>query len=501
MSEAASQSRLRAPSLTGALGLVVAVVGCVFVGAVVALGAIQFDVLLLGVLVGAFLLAFHASFSLWVLAILTLVISGIAEYFFRISQAQWTPALIAFFLYLKVFVDKALARHGLLNEALGRSLPLFVWLAILYLGLIALSVMLNQPQPAQALVGAKNYVPFWSVLFLLSAGALAPNSIARMWWGLVVIAFIQLPFVLYENIVVMRGRGDLWAFDSVVGTFGGDPRGGGSNSALVLFMFVICVFAVALWRRGLLGIGWVLAIAAVCVAAIALGEAKIVAIFLPVASVLLFWDKIRTSPLKAIGLGMAVMAVLAGLLVFYQSAYWNFALRSQSVTESVQRSIDYIIDPRNIDLTTGEVGRVASLNLWREDPRADAGTRILGYGIGASRSRSSISIGEVARRYMPLDISATAAAALLWDVGVLGFSVFCAILVLGAIQGFAIARKPEIPVLHQACLKASAITLCLMLIMVPYNRYVVDQASVQFLMMFCLGQIAFWQRIHAGTRS
>src|SRR5262245_18960599 len=121
MSDAASNpSRLRAPSFTGFAGVVVAVIGCVFVGAVVALGAVQFDVLLLGVVIGGFLLAFHASFSLWVLAILTLVISGIAEYFLRISQAQWAPYIVAVFLYLKLFVDKAVARRGLLNEALGR---------------------------------------------------------------------------------------------------------------------------------------------------------------------------------------------------------------------------------------------------------------------------------------------------------------------------------------------------------------------------------------------
>ena len=195
------------------------------------------------------------------------------------------------------------------------------------------------------------------------------------------------------------------------------------------------------------------------------------------------------------------MALLAGLLAFYQSAYWSWSLHSKSVMESVERSIDYIIDPRNIDPATGEVGRVASLNLWRQDPHADAGTRILGYGVGASRSRSSISIGEVAKRYTPLDISSTTVSALLWDVGVLGLAVFCAILLLAAIQGFRLAKRPGIPVFHHACLKTSAIALCLMLTMVPYNRYMVDQASVQFLMMFCLGQIAFWRRLQGGSSS
>jgi len=490
----------RLASALGTLALVaLGGIVCFLVGALVALGALQIDLLLVGLVTGAFLLVFSLALSFWALALLTLVISGVAEYFFRVSQAQWIPYLVAMFLYVKLLLDSALSVKGHFSGTVKPRMPAFVWLGIAYLAVIGVSFAVNVPPLAQALVGAKNYVPFWSVLFALAAGALAPYAIAHVWWALVAIAVIQLPFVLYQNVVVMRGRGDIWAYDSVVGTFGGNPMGGGSNSALALFMLAVLVFAAALWRRGALATRWLIALSAIAAAVIALGETKIVVILIPCAAVMLFWDRIRSSSFAAAGTALGLAVVLGGLLLLYQAAFWSWSLRTKSVVESVEKSVGYIVDPYNINPTTGEVGRMASLKLWWSDSTADLSTRTIGYGAGASRSRSTVAIGEVAKRFIPLDIGATAAAVLLWDVGVVGFALFVGVLAFAAVRGLRIAGADEIPVFHRACLQASSIVLAMMLVMVPYNRYVVDQASVQLLMMFCLGQIAFWHRYRLAS--
>lgn len=480
---------------TETLQLVLMTPVVVFCGLVLSLGDKMLDLLLFGVVGGCFFIFLPLPFVMLAVIVTTLLLAGSAEYFGRITQAQWIPFLMALALYARLPLE--MLRHGRSrNRVIGnRSTPVLYWIIAGYLALNVLSALANQAPIVQTLVGAKSYMFFWSFLFLILAADLAPEQLDSFWKSIVVVAGVQLPFVIYQHFVIMKQRVAMWGADAVVGTFGGDPNSGGSNATLLLYMLVAALYATALHREGLLKRRWWIASLMLSTGVIALGETKIVVFLVPLSFTIVYWDHLKRNIGSLIGF-VAVMALaIAALLAVYQFAYWDDSLRSAgSIAESAEKSVKYMTDPYNMTRETGEVGRVAALNLWWEDPKADALTRAVGYGPGASRGRSTISIGEVAKRYVPYEINASAAAALLWDLGVIGLLCFAAILAGGALLAYRTAELVAPNSRQRAGLKTAAAALVCMFSMIPYNRYVVDQAAVQLLMVFCLAYSAYWYR-------
>jgi len=494
--------RLRIPRISSELLLYVLVTPLVvFLGLVVSLGDKLLDMMIFAIVGGGFLLFLPLPFLMYALIITTLLIAGTAEYFGKISQAQWIPFLMALALYARLPFEMLRNNRATSSRVDKQNPPALYWLIAIYLALIVLTAIVNQAPILQTLVGAKSYLFFWSFLFLILVANLPPEQLDSFWKSIVLVAVLQLPFVIYQHFVIMKQRVALWGADAVVGTFGGDPNGGGSNSTLLLYMLVAALYATALYREGLLKRGWWLSTLFLSATVIALGETKIALVLIPLGFAIVYWDHLKRNFAALAGFA-AVMAVAIGsLLVIYQLAYWDDMFRSRSLGESIEKSVNYMTDPYNMKRETGEVGRTAALNLWWEDPKADALRRTIGYGPGASRGRSTISIGEVALRYVPYEINANAAAALLWDLGVIGLLLFSAILASGALLAYRAAGwvAPNSP--QRAGLRTAAALLACLFIMIPYNRYVVDQAAVQLLMVFCLAYAAYWYRASAKQGS
>lgn len=485
---------LRRPKIAKEMQLVALMTPvAIFCGLVLSLGNKMLDLVIFGVVGGCFLLFLPLQFILFALIVITLLIAGTAEYFGGITQAQWLPFLMAFALYARLPLEM-LRRGKATRGTLGNKTPAIYWFIAAYLALNILSALANQAPIVQTLVGAKSYMFFWSFFILVLVADLAPGQLDSFWRGIALVAGVQLPFVLYQHFVIMKQRVAMWGADAVVGTFGGDPNSGGSNSTLMLYMLVAALYATALHREGLLKRKWWISSLALSATVIALGETKIAVVLVPMSFSIVYWDHLKRNIGSMFGFFATMALAIAALLAIYQFAYWDDSLRSRGLTDSIQKSVEYMTDPYNMTRETGEVGRMAALNLWWEDPKADILTRVIGYGPGASRGRSTVSIGEVAKRYVPYEINASAAAALLWDFGVAGLLFFSAIVVSGMRLANRTTRLVSPQSYERAGLRTATATLVCLFVMIPYNRYIVDQAALQLLLVFCLAYSAYWYR-------
>ena len=297
--------------------------------------------------------------------------------------------------------------------------------------------------------------------------------------------------------VAVRGEDEKW--DSVVGTFGGDPMGGGNTAAMGLFCLLIMLLKLSEYKHGLttfksaalhiiLGIG-------LCI----IGEVKFVILLSPI---FLAWVWISPSyvkdvskvNLKTLFIIVAGMLVLIGLSIMILAWYYSSAFGSDPTKGSLSIFIDslsYIFDPNYI-MSTGELGRFTTFLFWlkNNDLWGLSGT-LFGYGLNATNSGSTVSPGFLNIIYN-LILDSTALSMLLWEVGIIGTLLFIGlfIYILKVCQPKPVLMleqldKQDLQLLSFApAFNAFAISC---LISLPYSQILMITPMLQFLFYLSLG--------------
>lgn len=486
-------------SLFGLFGLyVLVIVVTVLFGTLFALGSRPLTILAFGLVGAVGLLFASVGVVLIALTVLTFLLIGPLGYFGGLHQAQWAPFLIAGTLFLRVPIEIIRNRTSSDLQANADAWGMVVfWSLGAYLFFIVASALLNNVRFLQLLVGAKNYLFFWAVFLLISVGTASPRLLTRIWYLLMGVALVQLPFAVYQHFFVSKqrqaAREGLTALDAVVGSFGGNPDAGGGSGSMALFLIVVLSFAGAMWRaRAITGRLMLILFTAVG-ATIVLAEVKVAVVLLPFAFFVLFRGELRRRPLFFVGASAMLFALLFVVVSVYQG-YWAYErTKTYSLSERIERSYAYFTDPNYVDRYTGEVGRVASLVLWARENTDDPGRFLLGNGLGASRT-STVAMGEQAVRHFPYRIDANSVAALLWDVGLLGALAFVLAISACAVLAFRISKSHHLSDRDRAMLEAAGVGLILVLCTLPYNRDAVDTPQIELLLMLLMGYVVFWRR-------
>lgn len=454
----------------------------VFFGLVAASGIKIIQVLLIAGLGGILLLTLPLKPFLGVVLISTFVVQGLASYFLKFSQAQWLPYLLCILAVFKLILTP---KGECLVERRSMSWPLVFLFG--YFSCVVISTLVNMPRLAQIMVGMKNVLPIWVVSFLIIRGMSRDESIREFVWKILRgVFYLQVPFVLYQHFVIVPSRPDkTTAMDAVVGTFGGLIDAGGANATLVAFALFIMACELALFVRK--DIGWPRLILAWGTGLLIIfsGEVKAAFLWLPLTVLFIMRRRIfRSFGAFLMAVCFSVMAVV-GMFAAYEFLYWSKGTRNVSVAQRIER-MGYFFDSSSINYRTGEISRGASISLWLEDPHANPATRLLGYGVAASRVSATGGLGEVAARHYPLSIAATSTAVLLWDSGLLGF--FCFVMLLLSLLRAALLRYPLPDSSRQAAEReAWALLMLIMLSLLVYNRSLMDEPSIQMLLAMAAG--------------
>jgi hypothetical protein len=413
----------------------------------------------------------------------------------QLGLAQWVPYMLAVVLLVRAPMERYQASKvkAWKLPSHGSRLSPVMWAVAFYFLCMGISLVSNLPSPLQAVVGAKQYIFIWGVFFLLVASDVSARYVEGIWRGLLLVAVLQVPFVVYQRLFEASIRfdeqgGRMTALDAVVGTFPGGV-GGGANGALAMFCVLALALATSLHRSRMLSPLSTFAVVAASFLSIAIGEVKVVVVVLPLAFLVLNRRDAIRRPLFFLGGGVLVLAIVGGVITLYQLQGTQKA-QERSTMEHIELAFSRILDPNNIQ-PNGYVSRFAGLHLWYRDGRSTAQTRLFGYGPGASHL-STTGKGVVAARFAPLKINSTTAAAMLWDIGLIGLAAFVVIIIIAFFEALKLAALPQIPAFHRCALETSAVMMALAGAMIPYGKDLVALPQFQVLFLLALFQILYW---------
>ncbi len=486
---------LRGPGFTVAVMLLLLLAGAGLVGMVIALGSAPLTLLAAGAVGGLLLLFLPTPHLVAAQLVLSLVIAGVAMYYLKVAQAHWLPYALSLWIWMKLPMD----RLAQVRPQVGPSLPTspLVVLGLLWLLLALVGAVINQTPLITFLVGARSHLFIWSLAFAVAAGVFAPEAQRRAWLALLLAAAIQLPFAAQQHFIQFGSSG---SWDAVVGTFGGDPDGGGSSGAMVIYLSIALGLTAALWQRGQLGRWPAAATALAILLAVALAEVKAFFLFAPLMLGLVLLREIRARPGFAIGALLASTVALVSVFAYYQQVYFNDGVRGAGRADSADylryiASADSRLDL--INRRTGEVSRLGAPLLWAtETAREGPARQLFGYGLRASRTGGVLGAGEAARQHA-FSLTTSAVTVLLWELGLIGLALFAAILLATARAARRLCRHAAVPAFHRAALEAVPAAMAVLAVSSLYNDAVGNHYTIQTLLAFIVGHVLYWQRAAA----
>jgi hypothetical protein len=462
------------------------------VGMVVATGSLVLISLVIGGVAGLLLLNALPA-AVWLILVGVLLVSGPSAYFFPgLAKLSWLFSLLGIFM-----AGAAILYGAVGKEKPARPLPAFVILALLLALLAALGALFSDGSLSEISSGAKRQFQFWGVLFLLAVVPFSAVSVKRWIVFLLGVAVAQLPFALYQRVVLVPqvmgfDQPGFVPFDIVVGSFEGSIFGGGASAIMAMFQVLAAIALLCAWREKLIGGLRCLILMVLVMTPLALGETKVVMFLIPVVLLGSFYDTIAKRPLAFIGGALAT--VLAGGVL----AYVYFAVQVSgdiSVSENLANTFAYNFGERGY-YGTG-VNRLTAVPYWFQSQSwAEPVRTLFGYGVGSAYGMDGRvpSPGHIFVAHSGMYIDLVTASQILWEMGIVGALLFYGTL-LGAIQSamrsLAEARSAWDLTLCRVLLGALAATV----LMSFYSASLIVLVTHSFLLAFTLGLVA-WRARH-----
>lgn len=441
----------------------------------------------LGLIGGAFLLA-APRLVVWMVLALGLGTGALVSLAGpAYMKLPWAISMLSFLLW----------PMALLHLLQQKRTPAFIWLALAFVLSTIVSTGLQWYSAGEFIAGFKRYFQAYGLLFAFAALAFSADNIRR-WQRLVLgIALLQLPFALYEFLVLVPLRGGLEsgseATDVVAGTFGANLIGGSSNAEMAAFLLIVFAFLFARWRAGSLGSGRFCLLSLLCLAPLGLGETKIVVVLLPLMGLALLRRELVKSPLRFV----VVLIFLTLLTALFGYIYITLLMKS-TVAEVFASTVRY--NAESVGYGENLLNRSTVLSFWwSRHGWYDIAGILFGHGLGSSfLAPQNVVQGHVALHFPRHGIDLTTASTLLWDTGVIGLLLYGAVL-LGAWRAANIVwRNADQPEVRADALAIQA-TLVLFAVFINYTNSSVNILPFEIVIAAVLGYLAWLYRNAVGA--
>lgn len=436
----------------------------------------------LGLLAGGFLLA-APRLVVWIvigLSLTTGVLVSLAGPAY--VRLPWAISLVSFILW-------PLALFHLLQH---KRVPLFVWLSLVFVILSVATSVFDWHSLDEFVAGFKRYFQGYGLLFALAVLAFGAEDMRR-WQKLVLaIALLQLPFALYEFIFLVPQRGGLEAgsevLDVVAGTFGANIRGGSPNAEMAAFLLIVVGFLSLRWRAGLLRTGPYLFYTLICLIPLGLGETKIVVVLLPLVVCVVLRRDFLQAPMRylPVMLGFFAITLLLGYI------YVTVMMKS-TFAGVLANTLHYNFEQAGYG--NAYLNRTTVLSFWWarhgwDDPL----TFLFGHGLGSSYwSPSNLLAGHIGLQFARYSIDLTAVSSMLWDVGLIGVSVYFMVIFAAWHTANQLERK-SLDARTRADALAIQAALTIILVFLFYNNSAVNILPFQVLVAALLGYLGYLYR-------
>ena len=446
----------------------------------------------ISLVVGIVLLA-RPVWIVWVVLILGLVVTGLLQLYSSdglVTKTSWGVSLLGLILTIVAFFTVTT------SPAIRKETPAFVWVAASFL-IYAVSVsFVRWYSLGEFSGGFKRYFHMWGLLFALCWLAFDELDIRRLRKFVLMVALVQLPFALYQLIVLVPLRegfrysvpGGLIPIDVVAGTFGAALYGGGFSGEMATFLIIVLAFLLARRAEKILTVRRLVLLALLVMAPLFLGETKAVIILLPVMFMVLYRRAMIARP------HYGVAGLLLGTLLTLASAYAYLSLSDRNLEDQINDTLKYNV--YNTGYGVNLLNRTTVLTFWWRHQGAHNPIGFLfGNGLGSSHTSAG---GHVAMRYPRHGIGLTGISTLLWDLGVLGFGLFSALLALAWRTAGRLQKQSAEPFVRADALAIQA-ALAMFAVYLFFRHTLLEIMSFQIVFAVALGYLAWLHRRHIRT--
>ena len=434
----------------------------------------------LGLVGGAFLLA-APRLVVWLVLALSLstgaLISIAGPAYIKLP---WSISLMTFLLW----------PMALLHMTQRKRLPLFIWLAFTFVMVSVLTTAAQWYSLSEFLAGFKRYFQAYGLLFALAALPFTFDDMRRWQKLLLAIALLQLPFAIYEFLVLVPLRGGLEsggsaATDVVAGTFGANLNGGSANAEMAAFLVIMLGFLLSRWRAGLMSGGTALLLGALCTIPLGLGETKIVLILIPLAGAILLRKDFFRSPLRYLPALLLLMLVTAVLGWIYISV-----MMSSTLEFVLENTFRYNLE--SVGYGEALLNRTSVMTFWWErhgwhDPVGF----LFGHGIGSAFWAPNNPIaGHIGMHFPRYSIDLTTISSLLWDTGLVGLVLYLSMMLFAWVAANRLWRESANETVRADALAIQA-AIAVFVLFLFYSSSAVNLLPFQIFTAAVLGYLAF----------
>ena len=461
-----------------------------WLGSVVVFGALAAsgNPMLIAAGVGALALAFlfrNPKISIPIIVLLSLptgaLISLIGP---AAAKLPWLVSALTFSLW-------PLAMCRMLQQ---KKVPAYIPLAFVFVGYSLIFAIAQGNSLAEVVAGSKRYFQGYGVMFALALFSVKKNDIALLGKLLLLIALLQLPFAIYEFVVLVPMRGGLEAggeaTDVVAGTFGANLVGGSANAEMAAFLLIVFSFLLSRWRMKLLTTARFTSLAVLCLAPLVLGETKVVVFLFPVILLILLRKDLLKKP------GRSIPLFIAGAVLCVAFGYVYVALMDTKVAgDSFATTLQYNIG--NDGYGNNILNRTTVLSFWWERHSLETPVHLFfGHGIGSAYfGMNNLIPGHVALQYPRYGIDLTSASTLLWDTGAVGFFLHLSLYFFAWSAASRLWAKVTEPA-ARADLLAIQAALAIFLIFTFYRDSAVNLMAFEIVIALVFGYLAWLVHSH-----
>jgi hypothetical protein len=422
---------------------------------------------LAGPLIGAVFLS-NWRLCLWGVVVGFLLINGPLQQFApAIGKVTWGFSALSILLIALAAVQMT----GMVRpDAMPRNN--MAWFVLAFIVFAVLSSMLISTRTAELLAGFKRYFQTWGVFFALAVLPFVERDLRKILKFLLVVACLHLPFAIYQYLFLVKTGSLLSAgsFDVVVGVFEGGAEGGGASGVMSLFLVVFVAVITRLWLLNRINMLVYLLGLVFFAAPLAMGEAKVVVVALPLALLLAMagqYGRVRTQ--------LAALIAIAGILALGIHYVSLNEVNGATWVRALDKVLAYNFGSIGYDGTSMGLNRSTVLrHWWSQHGAANPEQLFFGHGLGASYfAPSSLAPGHLFFRYPFMNINLTTLSTVLWDLGVVGLVMFLGIIVM-AWRRIRIGIRAAGTHWLGEVFRATEISLLTCVISLPYNNSIIS---------------------------
>lgn len=441
---------------------------------------------------------------LWTAVVGGLFVAGVARlYFPQIQQIRWLLIPIGALL----LVYTALAFRASRQQVPSNEVPAIIWWAIAFF-LVSLVANANSDFDLDRfLVGFKGYFQVWPLLLAIALYPWAASTMDKLPRVILVIAFLQLPFVLHQFFILVPKRvgmeGGIVAVDIVAGTFGASLEGGGATASLNAFLAIVFAGVLAARENRILSWPQVLVLSTLLLAPMLINMAKVSVFYLLAVLLVVYAGDALKRPSRFLG-ALAGSVLLAVILI----GAFTLGAPSKSGIKTWQDLIAFTYQYNVADdyvSGTGTMSRARTLGYWFESHGLhDIRGALFGHGLGFTRVPDrEFALRSVVRaelKGMPSEINLnqeigkTGIAAVLWETGIVGVICLLGIVASNFLSAGRLARCSSQYPERAAALRAAQVGMVIYFITFWHKSGIVYDVVYQTSLVVLIGYVAYWQR-------